>query len=595
MRKSYDNYNNRGGDYQKHHDGGNKIEQRLQSLRLDNGTKNESAKESAGPKKMTWASIASQPAKPTVTSTTSTTKRKGLGPPPPIIPGKHDLELNDGWDAPKNVVPPSPPVIPQPQPEINDKKSSLDGSPAWPTLDKAQSQLQNPNPTERNLSTSNNTTGTTSQQQQQQQHQNHHSQYNPNHSRGGGYNSHNSVNNHHQNYNNNSYSHHGNSNGNNYNGNSNYSQGRQYTPRGDNNSSYKDSGDHYYNRNNNNHHSHQNSYNDFPKPYHQHPHQMPTAPSQSYNRSDNGAISRSNFSRDNNNSSAHQNSHHEPPASKTQQPPSASAAAGKVAVVEEKKLSKLQDADQYNPGELDLSKVDKARFFVIKSYSEDDIHRSIKYEIWCSTEHGNKRLDQAFHEREKENGVIYLFFSVNSSGHFCGVAQMITPVDYDSHSSVWSQDKWKGSFRVKWIYVKDVPNPQLRHIRLENNENKPVTNSRDTQEVPNHHGIQMMKIIHSFKHTTSIFDDFTHYEKRQEEEDNRKHEPADDFAPPRPTVGSMHSSNNRQFENGRSFNNDRDYNGSSNNDGFERGGSFNGRNGGGFNKFGNNSGLLRTF
>ena len=124
-----------------------------------------------------------------------------------------------------------------------------------------------------------------------------------------------------------------------------------------------------------------------------------------------------------------------------------------------------------------------ARFFVIKSYSEDDIHRSIKYEIWCSTEHGNKRLDAAFKERDAR-GPIYLFFSVNGSGHFCGIAQMISSVDYNSSSSVWAQDKWKGQFRVKWIYVKDVPNSQLRHIRLANNENKPVTNSRDTQEVP---------------------------------------------------------------------------------------------------------------
>lgn len=230
----------------------------------------------------------------------------------------------------------------------------------------------------------------------------------------------------------------------------------------------------------------------------------------------------------------------------------------------------------------------KFRFFVIKSYSEDDIHRSIKYEIWCSTEHGNKRLDQAFREREKENGVIYLFFSVNSSGHFCGVAQMITQVDYNSNSSVWSQDKWKGSFRVKWLYVKDVPNTQLRHIRLENNENKPVTNSRDTQEVPNGHGIQMMKIIHSFKHTTSIFDDFTHYEKRQEEEDSRKHESHDAYQKPMTLPPSHHSTHNREIMNrqqqydnggGRSFDRDRDYNGSSG--GFERGN---------FNKYGGNSG-----
>lgn len=158
---------------------------------------------------------------------------------------------------------------------------------------------------------------------------------------------------------------------------------------------------------------------------------------------------------------------------------------------------------------------------MIKSYSEDDIHRSIKYEIWCSTEHGNKRLDQAYREREP-NGAVYLFFSVNGSGHFCGMAQMVSPVDYNSNSSVWSQDKWKGQFKVRWIYVKDVPNVQLRHIRLENNENKPVTNSRDTQEVPHAKGLQVLRIMHSYRHSTSIFDDFIHYEKRQEEEDSRK-------------------------------------------------------------------------
>lgn len=92
---------------------------------------------------------------------------------------------------------------------------------------------------------------------------------------------------------------------------------------------------------------------------------------------------------------------------------------------------------QYNPREYDLDTTD-ARFFVIKSYAEDDIHRSIKYGIWCSTEYGNKRLDAAFREREGK-GPIYLFYSVNGSGHFCGVAEMTSPVDYDSSSNVWQQ------------------------------------------------------------------------------------------------------------------------------------------------------------
>ncbi len=86
---------------------------------------------------------------------------------------------------------------------------------------------------------------------------------------------------------------------------------------------------------------------------------------------------------------------------------------------------------------------------------------------------------------------MYLYFSVNGSGHFCGMAEMTSAVDMSSTLSVWSQDKWRGQFTVKWIYVKDVPNAALRHIRLENNENKPVTNSRDTQEVPVEKGRQV--------------------------------------------------------------------------------------------------------
>jgi len=195
-------------------------------------------------------------------------------------------------------------------------------------------------------------------------------------------------------------------------------------------------------------------------------------------------------------------------------------------------LDELKSVNDYNPRDFDLNPK-KARYFVLKSYSEDDIHRSIKYEIWCSTEHGNKRLDSAFRESEGR-GPVFLFFSVNGSGHFCGMAEMLSCLDYNSSAGVWAQDKWKGQFKVKWIYVKDVPNSQLRHIRLENNENKPVTNSRDTQEVPEDKGKLVLKIIHGYKHATSIFDDFTHYEKRQEEDEGRK-----------PTGGYKNSSHGR--------------------------------------------------
>ena len=179
-------------------------------------------------------------------------------------------------------------------------------------------------------------------------------------------------------------------------------------------------------------------------------------------------------------------------------------------------VHKLHAENNYNPKEFSFS-VTNARYFVIKSYAEDDIHRSIKYSIWTSTEHGNKRLDSAYRD-QKGKGNIYLFFSVNGSGHFCGVAQMMSEVNFHVVTGVWSQDKWKGRFSVKWLYVKDVPNNALRHIRLENNENKPVTNSRDTQEIPSDKAKLVMKIVHDWRATSSIFDDFGHYEDKEQED-----------------------------------------------------------------------------
>ncbi|KAG5643233.1 hypothetical protein DXG03_001317 [Asterophora parasitica] len=165
----------------------------------------------------------------------------------------------------------------------------------------------------------------------------------------------------------------------------------------------------------------------------------------------------------------------------------------------------------YNPTNFD-TRPQFARYFVIKSYTEDDVHKSLKYEIWSSTDPGNKRLDKAFKETAGR-GPIYLFFSVNASGHFCGMAEMLTPVDYTRSSTVWASDKWKGVFTVRWIFVRDIPNVNLRHIKLNNTqERKPVTNSRDTQELLPDAGQEMLRIFHTHPARTSLLQDFAFYE-----------------------------------------------------------------------------------
>lgn len=69
-------------------------------------------------------------------------------------------------------------------------------------------------------------------------------------------------------------------------------------------------------------------------------------------------------------------------------------------------------------------------------------------------------------------------------------------------------------FRAVWldsdavltqVALADIPNPALRHLKLTNtNEQKPVTSSRDTQEVPYDQGCEMLRIFHTYQAKTSL-------------------------------------------------------------------------------------------
>jgi hypothetical protein len=252
------------------------------------------------------------------------------------------------------------------------------------------------------------------------------------------------------------------------------------------------------------------------------------------------------------------------------------------------------------------------RFFVIKSFAEEDVRKSVKHGCWTSTSQGNARLDAAWRgedvftfephgddengdderEREREgegegetaaaaaaaaaadsssssgsgsgsdpasdaepasdsdepsvrsvdtqtpgppllddatpataesatkttiaprsrpgsSGAppsrprVILFFSVNSSGHFCGVAEMTSPVDDDAVDATLlppaAAASWPGRFAVKWHIVKDVPNTALRHIRVCAGDKKPVPNSRDAQEIEPAQGALVLNIFREYR------------------------------------------------------------------------------------------------
>ncbi|RLN28912.1 uncharacterized protein C2845_PM05G12630 [Panicum miliaceum] len=117
--------------------------------------------------------------------------------------------------------------------------------------------------------------------------------------------------------------------------------------------------------------------------------------------------------------------------------------------------------DQYNRDDFQVV-YPYAKFFVIKSYNESDVHKSIKYGVWSTSSVGNRRLDTAFREAQAIAASsstlcpVFLFFSVSGSSNFCGVAEMVGPVDYQNDMDFWCKDKWTGSFPVKWHIIKNI-------------------------------------------------------------------------------------------------------------------------------------------
>ena len=140
----------------------------------------------------------------------------------------------------------------------------------------------------------------------------------------------------------------------------------------------------------------------------------------------------------------------------------------------------------------------------------------------------------------KTGSDVFLFFSMNGSGRFCGVARMKGKVDENKAFEYWAMDEvWRGLMEVEWMFIKDVPNRFLKHIKLSNNAFKPVTNSRDTQEVPLNEGIMMMKLFEEFPYQTSILQHFQYYDDRQ-----------DLFEKARNTPQFSSNSNSQQFKKG---------------------------------------------
>ena len=92
------------------------------------------------------------------------------------------------------------------------------------------------------------------------------------------------------------------------------------------------------------------------------------------------------------------------------------------------RFSTLIDINSKNAGFADKIH-SSSQFFVIKSFSEEDVHKAIKYKVWTSTKTGNQTLNNAYKLTKEQGGEVYLLYSTNGSGRFVGLAKMTSGVD----------------------------------------------------------------------------------------------------------------------------------------------------------------------
>ena len=162
---------------------------------------------------------------------------------------------------------------------------------------------------------------------------------------------------------------------------------------------------------------------------------------------------------------------------------------------------------------------ENCKFFIIKSLTEEDIHKSIKYNVWCSSKTGNIVLNDAYNAAKEKNADVYLIFTCNGTERYDGIAKMKSNFDEKRQFDLWTQDNvWIGLFDVEWVFIKDVPYKEFRNaiITMNNGEMKPIYQAKDGQEIPYEQGKIMIEKFDKYIYSNTILEHFEYYDLRQE-------------------------------------------------------------------------------
>jgi hypothetical protein len=159
-----------------------------------------------------------------------------------------------------------------------------------------------------------------------------------------------------------------------------------------------------------------------------------------------------------------------------------------------------------------------AKFFFMRSSNDDDIHKAIKYERWSSTGPCNTKLSAAYNQyketRPTEEPQIFFVFSVVNTKNLLGVAKVSSNYNIDDSFAYWLEgDKYKGSFKIKWLFVKDVAFTKIDDPTQEGTALKAL---KDGSELDLDLGKRILESFTKQDSRPNIFDLFEYMDRRED-------------------------------------------------------------------------------
>ncbi|KAK3381502.1 YT521-B-like domain-containing protein [Podospora didyma] len=149
------------------------------------------------------------------------------------------------------------------------------------------------------------------------------------------------------------------------------------------------------------------------------------------------------------------------------------------------------------PIRIDLGRKGDCRFFIVKSFNEDNVRKCMDDGVWATQLQNGQVLTSAFANCKH----VILFFSINKSKAFQGYARMATAPSPDTPRPKWmSGIHWDTSppFRVDWLSKVAVEFFRIGHLKNSYNENAAVLVGKDGQEIEEECGRELLHEMQLF-------------------------------------------------------------------------------------------------